>query len=99
MSIEDVNKFENKRPGLFNALKAIFASDDEKISEDEMHEVAILNAESDKKIKNIENKIFAEKRKKLVENLKVVETTSIKEENENVKKIKSKEKTNDELEK
>jgi len=99
MNKEDIKKNDNKndRPSILAAFKAIFSSDEEKINEDEMREVEAMRAESDKKIKYMENKLVSERRKKMVENLKVVETTPIAKNVEKNKEVKNKEKEEDEL--
>ena len=88
---ENVNKFENnKRPSILTALKAMFLSDEEKISEDEMREVEVLRSSSDKSIKALESKLSSsDKRKKMVENLKVSKTVEV---NKKVKGNRNKEK-------
>ena len=99
MSKENINKIDNKndRPSILAAFRAMFSSDEEKISEDEMREVEAMKAASDKNIKHMENKLVSERRKKLVENLKVVETTPIAKNAEKNKDVKDKEKGEDEL--
>lgn len=83
----------NNKTGFFAALRAMFSSDVENLNEEDKKEVEALNAESAKSIECLENRILSAKeqgRKKLVEGLKVEETTLPKDVNKNAKNQKEK---------
>ena len=90
-----------KRVGFFSALKAMFASDEEKINEEDKKEIEALNAESAKNIKSLEDRILADKkqsRKNLSDNLKVEKINEVSIAKETKKKERNdNEKENDEF--
>lgn len=78
MVTENTNNINNstttRKVGIFSALKAIFASDDEKLVEDAEMEIKKLNEMSEKNIKAIEENIFSNgtaKKEKMSNSLKV----------------------------
>lgn len=95
---EEVNN--NKRVGIFSALKAIFSSNEEKINKEDEKEIEALNAASAKNIKSLEDKILADKkqsRENLSNNLKVGSINAISLSKETKHKENEKEKGNDEF--
>ena len=99
MVSEEVKKLDNNRkPGIFAALIAMFSSDNEKLDENVEKEVEGLRAESAKNIEAIQNRILSDKkqrRNKLSEDLKPAKINKIDNSAKSVNKSRTAQKEKD----